>query len=154
MNLLILTHVLFAVIGVGPIFFIHVLLRKEQSVEELRFSMKIAKKLLLFPKIGGLTAVLTGLLIILLNNYGSFFQLWLVGSLVLYIIAQVILLGVIAPKQKKIAAWVFDPKNKSETDLPIEIITLRNQVNLLFYISTTLILFIFVLMILKPLVFV
>ncbi|NDI35833.1 DUF2269 family protein [Chengkuizengella sediminis] len=154
MKLLILVHVLSAVIGVGPIFFIHILLRKKQSVEDIRFSMKIAKKLLLFPKIGGLTAVLTGVLIILLNDYGSFFQLWLVGSLVLYIIAQVILLGFIAPRMKKIALWLFDPKNKSETDLPLEIITLRNQVNSLFYISTTLILFIFVLMILKPFVFV
>ncbi|NBI30273.1 DUF2269 family protein [Chengkuizengella marina] len=154
MSFLILIHVLSAVIGVGPIFFIHILLRKEQSVQELRFSMKIAKKLLLFPKIGGLTAVLTGLLIILLNDYGTFFQLWLVGSLVLYLIAQVILLGFIAPRQKKIASWLFDPNNNNEIKLPFEIILMRSQVNLLFYISTTLILFIFVLMILKPLVFV
>ncbi|MDP5275191.1 DUF2269 family protein [Chengkuizengella axinellae] len=154
MELLILVHVLSAVIGVGPIFFIPILLRKNQGIENLRFSMKTAKKLLLFPKTGGLTAVLTGILLILLSDYGSFYQLWLFGSLILYVAAQVILLGFIAPKQKKIALWLFDPKHKNETTIPQDIIQIRSKVNFLFYFAIALILIIFIFMILKPLAFV
>jgi uncharacterized membrane protein len=39
MKILVLIHVLSAIIGVGPTFFAHVLLRKKQTLEELRMSL-------------------------------------------------------------------------------------------------------------------
>lgn len=52
MEYLILIHIISAIIGIGPTYFGHVLLRQNQSLEELRTSLKLAGKLELFPKIG------------------------------------------------------------------------------------------------------
>lgn len=63
-----LLHILSAIMGIGPTFFGHVLVRSKQSPDELRQSMKLFKWIEMFPKIGGTIAVLTGILLIVLNN--------------------------------------------------------------------------------------
>ena len=50
MKFLVLIHVLSAIIGVGPTFFAHVLLRKTQTLEELRMSLRVGSRLEMFPK--------------------------------------------------------------------------------------------------------
>jgi uncharacterized membrane protein SirB2 len=154
LKILILVHVLSAIIGVGPTFFGHVLMREKQSIQELRFSLKTWKYLEFFPKIGGTIAFLSGIILIIIGNYGSFLQLWLVGSLILYIIIQIIVVGFIAPRQKKIASWLFAPENSDADSLPADIQKLQSQVNTLFYIASAFGITLFIFMIVKPSVFV
>ncbi|WP_239454115.1 DUF2269 family protein [Bacillus suaedaesalsae] len=105
LKVLVLIHVLSAIIGVGPTFFGHVLYRKKQNAEDLRHSMKLSNFLNFFPKIGGTLAVVTGIILVVVGNYGSFFTtLWLIGSLVIYILIQIVVIAIIDPKAKKLAA--------------------------------------------------
>jgi uncharacterized membrane protein len=154
LEFLILIHVLSSIIGVGPTFFAHVLLRNKQSVQELRFSYKVGIYLEYFPKIGGSIAVLSGLALLYVGDYGSFFkQLWLIGSLVLYIIIQIIVIGMITPKQKQVRNWLFDPSNENEKDLSSKIQALHKNVNKLFYVASFFGIILFIFMIVKPVVF-
>ncbi len=150
MKILVLIHVLSAIIGIGPTYFAHMLLRKNQDAVTLRHSMAMSQMLNFFPKIGGTIAVLTGILLVILGNYGSFLNLWLIGSLVLYIIIQIVVIGVIEPKSKRLAAWVFDEKNKDAVDLPQEQNLLLSKISNQFYIATALGTLLFILMIWKP----
>ena len=150
---LILLHVLSAIVGVGPTFFGHVLTRKKQTVEELRHAARLGKTLDLFPKIGGTIALLTGLLLFFIGNYGSFLQLWLIGSLVLYVIIQVIVIGFILPRQKQLGAWLFSLDNQEKTSLPEDIQTIQSQINTLFYVASFFGVLLFIFMIVKPIVF-
>jgi uncharacterized membrane protein SirB2 len=141
LKVLVLIHVLSAIIGVGPTFFGHVLYRKNQNAEDLNY----------FPKIGGTLAVLTGITLVIIGNYGSFLtQLWLIGSLVLYILIQVLVIGVIDPRAKKLATWVFAEENKTTVDLPEEQTKQLYSINKLFYAATTLGTVLFIFMIWKP----
>ncbi|MCA1030970.1 DUF2269 domain-containing protein [Bacillus timonensis] len=151
MKILILIHVLSSIIGIGPTFFAHVLLRNNQNAVSLRHNMALSQMLNFFPKIGGTIAVLTGILLVVLGEYGSFLStFWLIGSLILYILIQVIVIGFIEPKSKKLANWVFDDKNKEAVDLPNEQKVLLSKINSQFYIATTLGTLLFILMIWKP----
>jgi hypothetical protein len=103
-----------------------------------------------FPKIGGSIAVLTGLLLIWIGDYGSFAQLWLAGSLVLYILIQVLVIGIITPNQKKLVGWVLDPANEQAQDMPQEHRSLLGKVSTLYYCASTLGVLLFIFMIMKP----
>jgi len=147
---LILIHILSAIIGVGPTFFGHVLLRKKQSVEGLRQSIAMSEKLEYFPKIGGSIALLSGIALILLNDYGSFLQLWLIGSLILYLYIQVVVIGLAAPAGKKLGAWLHDPANKTADSFPPEQMKLYNRVNGYYWAASLGGVALFIFMILKP----
>lgn len=153
MKLLILIHVLSSIIGVGPTFFGHVLTRSNQTVEELRSSYQYFKYLERFPKIGGSIAVISGLLLFFLGNYGSFTQLWIIGSFILYILIQIVIIGFITPKQNRISKWLFDERNKGIEILDMEIYIAQKQVNRYFYFASFMGVLLFILMILKPIVF-
>lgn len=112
MEWLVLIHILAAIIGVGPVFFYPVLFRKRQTDEELRYSVQLSSKLDLYPKAGGTLAVLSGILLVVLGSYGSFMKLWLFGSLVLYVVIQVIVIGMIAPRIKKLQAALTEKGNQ------------------------------------------
>ncbi|BBI32802.1 DUF2269 family protein [Cohnella abietis] len=150
MKWLVLVHVLSALIGIGPTFFGHVLLRNNQTLEQLRHSMKLAGRLDFFPKIGGTIAVITGILLICLNDYGPVTQLWLIGSLVLYVLIQIVVIGFMAPTQKRLAKWVFDASNLSKVELPQEQRAILSRANSLYYVASAMGLLLFVFMIIKP----
>lgn len=150
MKWLVLIHVLSAVIGVGPTFFGHVLLRRSQSLPDLRANLKLGKYLEFFPKIGGSIAVLSGLALILIGDYGSFGQLWLYGSLVLYVLIQVVVIALVTPQQKKLANWVLDPANAQASELPAEQRSLLGKVSNLYYFASAMGTLLFIFMIVKP----
>ncbi|TXK74528.1 DUF2269 family protein [Paenibacillus sp. N3.4] len=150
MKWLMLIHVLSAIIGVGPTFFGHVLVRNNQTLEQLRHSMKLARMLDFFPKIGGSIAVLSGILLITLNNYGSYTQLWLLGSLILYVLIQIVVIGFVAPAQKRVAQWVFDETNLSKIELPQEQRANLTRANAMLYAASAMGVVLFVFMIIKP----
>jgi uncharacterized membrane protein len=150
MDLLVIVHVLSAIIGVGPTFYSHVLLRQNQTVEELRTSFKMMKPLELFPKIGGSLAVVTGLILVLTSDYGKFTQLWILGSLILYVLIQVIVIGMAAPNTKKVGDWLMNPANKNADTLPSEQEKAFAKANLFFYGASTLAIVLFIFMIIRP----
>lgn len=153
MKLLILIHVLSSIIGVGPTFFGHVLTRPSQSLEDLRASYRFSKHLELFPKIGGTLAVLSGIVLYIIGDYGKFTQLWIIGSLILYVLIQIIVIAFITPKQKIVSNWLFDEKNKNIDVINAEILQTQKQINNLFYLASFLGVLLFIFMILKPIVF-
>ena len=111
LGLLIFIHVLSAIIGVGPTFFTHVLLRKNQSVMELRTSIDVAHRLGIFPKIGGTLAVITGLILVAIGDmsldYTKFFLVALANwALILFIYIEILVIGSFAPIAKKLAGWL------------------------------------------------
>ncbi len=150
MQWLVLIHVLSAIMGIGPTFFGHVLVRINQTPEQLRHSLKLAGRLDFFPKVGGSLAVITGILLIVLNDYGTFTQLWLVGSLVLYVLIQIVVIGFVAPSQKRLAQWVFDEANLNKSELPWEQRKILAKANSMLYVASSMGLVLFVFMILKP----
>ncbi|WP_256759490.1 DUF2269 family protein [Cohnella sp. WQ 127256] len=150
MKWLVLIHVLSAIIGVGPTFFGHVLVRNNQTLEQLRHSMKLASLLDFFPKIGGTIAVISGILLISLNDYGSYTQMWLVGSLILYVLIQIVVIGYVAPAQKRVKQWVFDAANASQIELPQEQRVNLSKANAMLYAASVMGLALFVFMIIKP----
>lgn len=150
MKWLVLIHVLSAIIGIGPTFFGHVLVRSDQTLEQLRHSMKLARKLDYFPKIGGTIAVITGILLISLNNYGSVMQIWLLGSLILYVLIQIVVIGFVAPAQKRVAQWVFAATNLSKAEVPQEQRANLSRANAMLYAASVMGLVLFIFMIIKP----
>lgn len=113
MKWLVLVHVLSAIVGVGPVFFYLVLFRKNQSENELNYSVQLSSKLDFFPKVGGTLAALSGILLVVLGEYGSFMQLWLYGSLLLYVVIQIIVIGFIAPRVKKLQVLLADSEGNA-----------------------------------------
>lgn len=150
MDILVLIHVLAAVIGVGPTYFLHVLFRKNQDIGELRYAILLGKKLELFPKVGGTLAVLSGFLLYFSGNYGPFSQLWLLGSLILYILIQVVMIGMVNPKIGELARWLFNPENIIATTLSRDQEEIYIKVRRLLYAATSMGTILFILMILKP----
>jgi uncharacterized membrane protein len=151
MKFLVLLHVLSAIIGVGPTFFAHVLVRKNQTAEQLRHSLKMAGQLEKFPKIGGTIAVVTGLILFFMGEYGAFTQVWLLGSLILYVLIQIIVIGFVTPQSNKLKEWLDSPDNTSVTgELPQEARGWLNRMNSYFYFASVLGATLFIFMILKP----
>ncbi|MBB6674100.1 DUF2269 family protein [Cohnella nanjingensis] len=152
MKWLVLVHILSAILGVGPVFFSHVLLGPRQSANELRHSIRLFKTLELFPKIGGSLAVLTGLALVFIGDYGRFMQLWIFGSLVLYILIQIIVIGFVAPAAKQLSTWLNDPSNRKADALPPEQQAFWMRANKLFWMASTLGTLLFAFMIMKPVI--
>ncbi|WP_404449570.1 DUF2269 domain-containing protein [Sutcliffiella horikoshii] len=150
MKWLVLIHVLVAVIGIGPTFFGNVLLRKHQTISDLRHNVLLQHKLDYFPKIGGTLAVITGILLVLFGNYGSILQVWLFGSLVIYLSIQVIVIGFISPTLSELQRWLLHPENRASTQLPTQQDAALHKVGNLYWLACILGFLIFILMIIKP----
>jgi len=81
--ILVMIHVLSAIIGIGPTYFSHILLRKGQTYGKLRHSMEIMPTLEKFPKILGSIAVISGILLALA------WRLWIQATLDLWIYCHI-----------------------------------------------------------------
>jgi hypothetical protein len=104
----------------------------------------------LFPKIGGSIALLTGLLLVIIGNYGKFSQLWIIGSLVAYALIQILVIAVIAPRQKKLSDWALDIANRNAKTFPDEQRSLFVKVSNMYYAPTAIGVILFILMIIRP----
>ncbi|AWN23607.1 hypothetical protein DKM44_10510 [Deinococcus irradiatisoli] len=149
LQILILVHVLSAVIGIGPTYFTAVLLHPRQTVPRLALGAHFAERLELFPKIGGTLAVLTGLLLVWQGHYGSLAQIWLLGSLLIYVMIQVLIVGFAVPRTKRLDAWLAAEAGRAGT-LPLLQLRLLREVYGLHLAAMALGIVLFALMILKP----
>lgn len=149
MKWLVLIHVLAAIIGVGPTFFFHYLLRKNQSVSEMKYSFKTAMQLQKLPTIGGLVAVTTGIIMVSISGW-SFTDLWIIGTLILYGTLQVLFIILTGPLVKKLSIWVVETKEADNEPLPTIQEDLVRSTNMRVMLTNSMALVIFILMIIKP----
>ncbi|WP_047984776.1 DUF2269 family protein [Ornithinibacillus californiensis] len=150
MKWLVLIHVLSAIIGVGPTFFGHVFFRKKQTVGDFKQSLKLSKMLEFFPKIGGSIAVLSGIALVIWSSW-SFTEFWILGSILLYIGIQVVVIGFVAPITKELVHWVKEDNTLSDYEpLPSEQSATLSKANRYYYIASCMGTLLFILMILKP----
>lgn len=149
MEWLVLLHVMSAIIGVGPTYFSHVFYRKGQTVDELRQSMKLAGYLELFPKIGGTLALLSGIALVLVNDL-SFGQFWIVASLSLYFLIQVVVVGFAVPRAKKLVASLQNLTLPGNAAVPAPTAAALGTLNGLMFLATGMGTILFALMVLRP----
>ncbi|PYI50294.1 DUF2269 family protein [Paenibacillus flagellatus] len=150
MEWLVLLHVLSAIIGLGPAYAFPLLLRPTTSVEEMERSLRQVARLELFPKISGTLAVLSGIVLFWIGSYGSLLQLWIGGTLVLYILIEVLIVGFLAPALKKLQAALSSPDARTRPEAPAPLAAMYAKVRNLHLWATVLGTIIFILMILKP----
>lgn len=150
LNGLVVVHVLAAVIGIGPTYFTHVLLRKGQTLGQLRHSLKLAKTLEVFPKILGSLAVVTGLLLAWLGDNYGFDLFWIYGAIVLYVLIQIVVIGFMSPAAAKANELVFAAEGEPDQLPSAEINAAVARTNALTYVATVMGALLFLFMFFKP----
>lgn len=118
MEWLVFLHVVAAVVGLGPAYAFPLILKKEKSLFEVKRMVDLVARLEVLPKIFGGLTLLSGLLLVWLGNYGTFFTFWIGGALVLFILAEVVIIGFLTPAAKKLSAALSElcEQGASETD--------------------------------------
>ncbi|MCR8635222.1 DUF2269 domain-containing protein [Paenibacillus radicis (ex Xue et al. 2023)] len=151
MGWLVVIHVVSSIVGIGPTFFGHVLFRKKQQREELKQSLALFQLLNYFPKIGGTIAVLSGVALVALSGW-KFTDLWIWISLVLYVLIQVVAVGMLGPVMSQLIQ-VLNGENGRSTDQDTstnKAAILLSKANRLYNTASIMGIILILLMILKP----
>jgi uncharacterized membrane protein len=150
MGWLVWIHVLSAFLGIGPTFFGHVLLRKKQQREQLLQSLALFQLLNYFPKIGGSIAVVSGVALVALTGW-NFSDLWILISLVLYVIIQVVAVGMLGPILGQLNQALIESGEKAiEPGTPAKAMALLTKANRLYNTASLLGIVLIIFMIIKP----
>lgn len=156
MKWLVLVHVLSAVVGLGPAFAFPFVMRKRESVAGMAESLRTVTRLELFPKLFGTLAVLSGVLLLLIGEYGGWLQVWIVGTLAIYVLVEVLVVGFLNPAAKRLLGLLAEAEAMGGGDTPARAGTLQEaavlyaRVRGLHAWASAFCLIIFALMILKP----
>ncbi|SEB82989.1 DUF2269 family protein [Paenibacillus sp. GP183] len=146
LGILVVLHVLAAIVGIGPAFILPVLGKSAKTGSQLRFVFGLIKKVNNFPKIGGITLLITGILLMIVSKTG-FSLMWLNLSLLLFVIIEVIIIGFVEPQMKKVTQLVMsnegDQIPSGFADSMKRITPLEGTVHVLTFL-------IIILMVLKP----
>ncbi|WP_169306684.1 DUF2269 family protein [Cohnella pontilimi] len=113
-DLLIVLHVLAAIVGIGPAFILPVLGKSAKSGSQLRFIFGIIQKVNKFPKIGGITLLVTGVLLMIVSKIG-FSLVWLNISLLLFLLIEILIIGFVEPRMKRTTHLVLSSEGE---DIP------------------------------------
>lgn len=141
-------HVLAAVLGIGPTYFGHILLRKNQSRQQLLDSLALFGRLNYFPKIGGTLAVVSGILLVALTGW-KFSDLWILASLGLYVVIQIMVIGILGRMMNRLAQSLSAVSDR-EMAVQADSLGLLAQANRVYYAVSALGLVLILLMVLKP----
>lgn len=150
MEWLVLVHVLSAVLGLGPAYAFPFILRNTSSAQEMEKAVSLVARLEKFPKAFGTVAVVSGLLLFWLGSYGSIMQLWILGTLIVYVLIEVLIVGFLNPTARKLHASLQSADRTAGKELPSPIPQMYARVRNLHLWASVLSLFIFIFMILKP----
>jgi hypothetical protein len=145
-GILVVLHVLAAIVGIGPAFVLPILGKAAKTGSQLRFVFSIIQKINKFPKTGGITLIVTGILLMVTGKTG-FTLLWLDISIVLLIVIEIIIIGFVEPTMKRLGQVVM--ANQGE-DIPAEFIKTMRKIAPLdgtVHLLTTIII---ILMVIKP----
>ncbi|MHA6482806.1 DUF2269 family protein [Paenibacillus sp. strain BS8-2] len=150
MEWLVVIHVVSAFLGIGPTYFGHVLFRRSKRTDQLRQALTLMQALNYFPKIGGSIAVVSGVLLVALTGW-SFAELWIVLSLLLYVVIQIIVVGLLSPQTAKLDQLLQSEEASSlEHTASVERTKLLSRINLLYDAASILGIVLLILMVLKP----
>jgi hypothetical membrane protein len=152
MQLLVWIHVISAIAGIGPTFAFGLFLQRNQNIAQLRHSLKLLDRALLFNKIGGPMALLSGIALVLIGNYGGWLQLWILGAILIYLVIMIISIP-LGNKMKALQVWVAKPEHTGDSSLPTEQEDVVRHAHKSIQFVHVLSILLFTLMILKPVVF-
>lgn len=95
-------HVLCAVMGLGVAFGFPILARTVKTAEQAKYTLLLFQKLEIMPKLGSIGLLLTGLLLAILEPW-LWEEGWFITSIILYILAQVLVIGLLPKGLKRLA---------------------------------------------------
>ncbi|MEC0133664.1 MULTISPECIES: DUF2269 family protein [Paenibacillus] len=105
-KLVVVIHVIASIVGIGPAFVLPILTSSAKTGSQLRFVFGLMKKINRFPKTGGVTLIVTGILLMIIDKMGLS-VLWLNLSLLFFIVIEVIIIGMVEPRLKKLTQLVM-----------------------------------------------
>ncbi|MGJ7910066.1 DUF2269 family protein [Neobacillus sp. LXY-1] len=150
MEWLVLLHVVSAVVGLGPAYAFPLILKKEQSLVEVKRLTDLVNRLEILPKIFGMLTLITGVLLVWFGDYGTFLTLWIAGALILFLLAEVVIIGLLTPAAKKLSNMVAQLMDQGKTESDPITIGLLTKVRNFHITSCVMVLVIIALMVLKP----
>lgn len=145
-SILVLIHVLAAIIGIGVTFAFPVISNMAKNLSQLKHTLGLLKKLELYPKIGGGILIVTGLIMGFITP-AYFKEIWFVGSIVLYIIIELLIYVVIGSKMKKVVPVVMSSDGE---EIPEEYMAVSKSTAPIHMLATLLAIIIIILMSAKP----
>lgn len=93
-------HVAAAVMGLGAAFGFPILARTAKTAEQARYTLQLYKNLEILPKVGSITLLVTGIVLAIIEPY-LWSEGWFITSIVLYLVAQVLVIGILPKKLKQ-----------------------------------------------------
>ena len=145
-GLLVVIHVLAAVVGMGPAFAFPIISRMAKTKDQLVLMHNLMERIEKPIKIGSIILLLSGLGMGALNHH-LFTQGWYITSIVLYIVAQIFVIGVSATNMKQSNERL---SVASTDDIPSDVIALNKKSDMALNISSALAIVMIILMSLKP----
>lgn len=150
MEWLVLIHVVSAVVGLGPAYAFPLILKKDKSLLEVKRTVDLVTRLEILPKIFGGLTLLSGLLLVWFGNYGSFYTLWIGGALVLYILAEIVIIGFLTPAAKNLSTALIELSEQGVTETNEDTLKLLTKVRNYHILSCIIVLVIIAFMVIKP----
>jgi uncharacterized membrane protein len=120
---LVLIHVIAAVVGLGPTFIFPIIGKFAKTKEQLKWSNELMEKIENPVKIGSIALLVTGLIMGVINP-NLFKEGWYITSIILYIVAQVLVIGV-AAKQTKESVQILE--NATGNAIPTEVVEINKK---------------------------
>lgn len=145
-NLLVVVHVMSAILGMGPGFYLTFVASKAKTMTELRYAYEIRHRLHIFVMIGGILLLVSGLAMGFLRP-SLFTAFWYIASLALYLIALAFGPFVLKPLTKPIKTLLSEHQHDN---VPPEYVKLANKLFRYEWITNIIFFIIILLMITKP----
>ncbi|MDH6426335.1 MULTISPECIES: DUF2269 family protein [Paenibacillus] len=145
-KLVVVIHVIASIVGIGPVFVLPILTSSAKTGSQLRFVFGLMKKINRFPKTGGITLIVTGILLMIIDKMGLS-VLWLNLSLLFFIVIEVIIIGMVEPRLKKLTQLVMTSEGE---EIPDGYTTAMNKIAPLEAAVHVLTIVIIILMVVKP----
>lgn len=145
-KLVVVIHVIASIVGIVPAFVLPILTSSAKTGSQLRFVFGLMKKINRFPKTGGVTLIVTGILLMIIDKMGLS-VLWLNLSLLFFIVIEVIIIGMVEPRLKKLTQLVMTSEGE---EIPEGYTTAMNKIAPLEAAVHVLTIVIIILMVVKP----
>ncbi len=145
-KILIVTHVLSAILGLGPGFVMIYIVTKATNMTELRHAYLIRHRLHIFVMIGGTLLLLSGLAMGYINPH-LFKMGWYVTALILFLVALALGPLLLAPLSKPIKKLL---REHTDEQIPESYYNLSKKLFFFERLENILFIIIILLMILKP----
>ncbi len=145
-ELLVFIHIFSAILGMGPGFVMTFVVKKADTMTELRHAYFIRNRLHIFTMVGGTLLLITGLWMGSLNTH-LFTQGWYIVSLILFLIALAFGPTVLSSCSKPVKQLL---KEHEGDEIPDEYYSLSRRLFFFERIENGIFLVVIALMILKP----